>query len=282
MEGEAGYMLKTKNIKPNKLLGQHFLIDDAVLKEIVTSARVGKEDVVLEAGPGLGILTRALAKKAKHVIAVEKDSLLAGALQKQLAEEKIKNVTLLTKDILYFNPKEYGLQKGHYKIVANLPYYLSGRFLKKFLTDQERPKEMILLLQKEVAERIVARPPHMSLLSLSVQIYAKPKIACEVSKNSFYPKPKIDSTLIKISEISDAFFEKNKLDERAFWKLAKAGFSQKRKTLTNNLSGQLNIPKPKLEEILKRININPKGRAETLFPEEWIKLLHRITKTSFS
>lgn len=276
-ERETKHAFK-KNIKPNKLLGQHFLIDDAVLKRIVDSANIEKENAVLEVGPGLGILTRALAKKTKKIIAVEKDPRLAKTLQERLAEEKIKNVLLITKDILHFNPKEHGLQKGQYKIVANLPYYLSARFLKKFLTDPESPEAMTLLIQKEVAERIVARPPRMSLLALSVQIYAKPEIICEVSKNSFYPKPKVDSALITLSEISQKFFKENKLEEKIFWKLAKAGFSQKRKTLANNLSGALNIPKGGLEQILTQAKINPRARAESLSLTQWATIATILKK----
>ena len=272
MKEEIKRILKKQGVLPNKLMGQHFLIDNEVLQKIIASAHIGKQDVVLEVGPGTGILTKELAKKAKEVIAVEKDPLLAETLQKQLAEEKIKNVVLLIKDVLHFNPKEHGLQKGKYKIVANLPYYLSARFLKKFLTDPESPEEMILLLQKEVAERIIARPPNTTLLSLSVQIYAKPEIICEVSKNSFHPKPKIDSALIKISGISQKFFKENKLEEKTFWKLAKAGFSQKRKTLVNNLSGAFNMQKTGLEEIFKETHINPMARAESLSLKQWVML----------
>lgn len=257
------------NIAPNKLMGQHFLIDDEALQKIVTSANLTSHDVVLEVGPGLGILTRALAKKAKRVIAVEKDLLLAETLQKQLVEEKIKNVSLLAQDILRFDPKECGLKKKQYDIVANIPYYLSGKFLRKFLTEKECPKTMILLLQKEVAERITARPPKMSLLSLSVQVYAKPEIVSVISKNSFYPKPKVDSALIKLSSVSNNFFAKNKINEPWFWKIAKAGFSQKRKTLLNNLSGAFAIQKTELEQILKRAKIRPGARAESLSLKQW-------------
>ncbi|MBU6415385.1 ribosomal RNA small subunit methyltransferase A [Patescibacteria group bacterium] len=271
-EKEIKKMLRKNNLAPNKLMGQHFLIDEEVLRQIVASARMTKQDVILEAGPGLGVLTRALAKKAKQVIAVEKDPVLTAVLQKQLAEEKINNVALIAKDILHFNPKEYGLRGGQYKIIANLPYYLSGKFLRKFLTESEKPKTMILLLQKEVAERIVAGPPGMSLLSLSVQLYAKPKIISEISKNSFYPKPKIESALIKISGISNDFFKKNKIEEQVFWNIAKAGFSQKRKTLLNNLSGALAMPKTELEQVLKSAEINPGARAESLSLKQWTKL----------
>lgn len=272
MKNDVLKILKNFNITPNKLLGQHFLIGEEILRQIIVSARVTKQDVILEAGPGLGILTKALAKKAKKIIAVEKDLTLAAVLQKQLAEEKIANVTLLTEDILRFNPRKHSLQKEQYNIVANLPYYLSARFLKKFLTEPEHPKTMTLLLQKEVAERIVARPPAMSLLSLSVQIYAKPKIVLDVSKNSFYPKPKVDSALIKISNISQNFFKENKLEEQMFWQIAKAGFLQKRKILANNLSQTLNIKKMDIEQILKNARINPMARAESLSLKQWATL----------
>lgn len=272
MKSNVGKTFEKLNTAPNKLMGQHFLIDEDVLRQIIASARVTKQDIVLEVGPGLGVLTRALAKKTKQVIAVEKDLLLADTLQKQLAEEKITNVTILTQDILRFNPKECGLQKRQYKIVANLPYYLSGKFLRKFLTEEAHPQTMILLLQKEVAERMVARPPHMSLLSLSAQTYTKPKIISIISKNSFYPKPKVDSALVKISEISNGFFKENGLEEQMFWKIAKAGFSQKRKTLLNNLSKAFNIQKSNIKQILKNTRIHPMARAESLSLKQWATL----------
>jgi len=197
-------ILKKYDLKPNKLLGQNFLIDRTVLEKIIGAADLSKKDTVLEVGPGLGILTEELAKHAGGVIAVEKDKGLASFLQKRFG--RVKNIDILQGDAMKFNSPQPPLKlRGgegelyHYKLVANIPYYLTSHLIRKFLEAENPPAQIVLMVQKEVAQRICAKPPEMSLLAVSVQFYAEPKIISFVSKKSFWPRPKVDSAIIKIT-----------------------------------------------------------------------------------
>lgn len=218
------------DVAPNKLMGQHFLVSQSVLQKIIDAADLHADDIVVEAGPGRGILTEALALRVKKVIAVEKDRVLAAALEKRLAENGVANVEIVSGDILKYAPP------AKYKIVANLPYYLTSRFFKIFLEEQkQKPAAIIVMIQKEVAERIVAKSPQMNLLALGVQAYGTPRIIAKVPAGAFSPPPKVESAILKITDISAKFFKKNGVAPEDFFALAKQAFGQKRKTLKHTL-----------------------------------------------
>lgn len=252
------------DIRPTRRLGQNFLISDKVLNRIVEKADLNSSDVVLEVGPGLGVLTQKLISEAKKVIAVEMDRKLVKILEDRFGE--VNNLEIINQDILKFNPDEFGLK--NYKIVANLPYQISSKFLTRFLEIENRPSEMILMLQKEVAEKICAEPGNMSLLSVAVQFYAQPEILFQVSKTKFFPAPKVDSTVIKlkIKELNP------KIDSKEFFKLVRAGFLNKRQKLKNNLKNLY----PEIEKVLKNLKFNPNIRAQELNLIDWEKLYFKI------
>ena len=248
-------------IKPIKHLGQNFLIDKTVISKLIKGAKLLKTDTVLEIGPGMGVLTQEIAKIAKRVIAVEKDPRMCKLLKERLRD--FKNIEIINQDILKFQPKI-----ENYKIISNLPFYITAPTIRKFLEAKNPPQEMILIIQKEVAQRICAQPSKMSILAVSVQFYSNPKILSYVSKKSFYPQPKVDSAIIKI-----ILEKKYKINIDKFFKVVKAGFSQPRKQLANNLSKQLKINKKELSSLLLNKGIKPTQRAETLFVNNWIDLL---------
>ena len=257
------------NIKPTHSKGQNFLINESIYNKIIESADLKKDDIVLEVGPGLGFLTEKLSKKVKKVIAVELDDKLVEALHCNAS-----TVLVINKNILDINPKELGLENNNFKIVANLPYNITSFFLRKFLSSEIKPSLMVLMLQKEVVERICAKPPKMSLLAVSVQYYANPKKIQNVSANYFWPKPKIDSAIIELKVKSKKLKVKSSEDD--FFKLVKAGFSSKRKMLKNNLSNYYNINQKEIENKLKKNNFNPKIRAQELSVDDWKKIFGEL------
>ena len=282
--------LKEKNIKVLKSLGQNFLVDENVLNKIIQAAKLNKNDMVIEVGPGLGVLTKELSEKCKQVIAIEKDKKLAELLEKEFSDfphpnllpqgegVTFANIKIINNDILKINLenliKKYNPDEK-YKLVSNIPYYITSPVIKLFLENKIQPQVIILLVQKEVAERICARPGKLSTLALSVQIYGKPEIIGYVDKSSFYPEPKVDSAILKIGgikkEFSDDYYGK-------IFKIIKIGFSSKRKKLVNNLSAGLYISKNKASEILQKAKINLNARAQELELEDWERLLFVISK----
>lgn len=251
------------SFKPKKYLGQNFLKDREVLKDIIKVAEIQSDDIILEIGPGLGVLTEELIKKAKKVIAIEKDERLVKILKEKFKD--FKNIEIVPGDILKSNIQNL-ISNTQYKVVANLPYYITSPVIRKFLEIENPPKLMVLMVQKEVAQRICAKPPRMSLLAVACQLYSKPKIVKIVKKESFLPKPKVDSAIIKLTtnnlQLTTEFREK-------FFKIVKAGFSSPRKQLKNNLK---EIFGNKTEKILEKVGINPTRRAETLSVEDWLKI----------
>lgn len=246
--------------KPKKSLGQNFLKSDKIAQEIVEAGEVGAEDVVLEVGPGRGILTAELLKKAKKVIAVEKDEQLVEFLKEKFKEEiKNRKLEIVSKDILKFNPSDCQLSAGGYKIIANIPYYITSYFLRTFLEGDNQPSVMVLMIQKEVAERIVAKDKKESLLSISVKAFGEPKIIRKVPAGFFSPAPKVDSAVLKIGNISKNFFKD--IGEQNFFETVKKGFSQKRKMLTNNLKAD--------KSVFTTCGIDEKARAEDVFLDQW-------------
>lgn len=256
-----------------KSLGQHFLTSRGALAAIIDSADLNAKDVVLEIGPGKGILTTELLKHAKQVIAIEKDRELFTWLGIQFADEiRNKKLILLNEDILEFEPK------GDYKIVANIPYNITGAIIEKFLSAKNQPSSMTLLVQKEVAERIVAKNPSQSragtkesILSLSVKVYGEPKYIQTVKAGSFNPPPKVDSAILQISHISRAKFKEIKVDEEKFFKIVKTGFAHKRKTISNNLK-MFKVSLRTLEEC----GVKPTDRAEDITLKQWLCLAKNI------
>lgn len=261
-------LLKKYQIRPQKRFGQNFLIDKGVIKKIIEAANLKPKDIVLEIGPGIGNLTIELAKKVKKVIAIEKDPKMSEILKETLKD--FQNVEIINADILKWD-LESELPGARYKVVANLPYYIVSPVIRKFLeTIKTRPQYMILMVQKEVGQRICAKPPDMNLLAVSVQFYAKPEIVNYVSKKSFWPQPKVDSAIIKITPKKPAT-RPGLVD--LFFKIVKAGFSQPRKQLINNLSRSLKIERQEVKDWLLKNEIQPTQRAETLTIKDWLKLV---------
>ncbi|OGF18929.1 ribosomal RNA small subunit methyltransferase A [Candidatus Falkowbacteria bacterium RIFCSPLOWO2_02_FULL_45_15] len=268
------------NIKPARSRGQNFLIGQDVYEKITAAAELKSDDIVLEVGAGLGFLTEMLARKAEKVTAVEIDSKLAEALQNRLEELTIKNVTVVNENILKYQNSNRPLPNpplskgregwGGYKIVANLPYNITSRFLREFLAEAEnKPSAMVLMLQREVAERICARPGQMSLLAVSTQFYSEPKIIAYVSADAFWPKPKVASAIVslKVNKVI-----KSIKSEEKFFRLVKIGFSAKRKQLQGNLTKGLKIKKEDVNKILADCGLKETARAQELSLADWQKL----------
>lgn len=253
-------------IKPARSKGQNFLINEKIYDDLVKAADLNLEDTVLEIGPGLGFLTAKLAKKVKKVIAVELDDKLAAYLQTGIDAQGLDNVEIINGDILRVNLDSR--LSENYKIVANIPYNISSLFLRLFLSAQHKPELLVLMLQKEVAERIVATPPDMSILAVSVQYYGVPEIIRLVKAGNFWPEPKVDSAVISIKVRA----EETGLDDKKFFQIVRIGFSAKRKMLKNNLAAGLKSDQKKMENILVEQGLNPKIRAEDLSLADWQKL----------
>jgi len=260
----AAALLKRYALRAHKGLGQNFLQDPFALEKIVSAAEIEPTDTVLEIGPGLGSLTRYLALAAREVVAVELDEKLLPPLKAVLSP--YQNIRLIHGDILKLAPKELNVE-NKYLVVANIPYYITSAVIRHLLEQEPRPRRIVLTVQKEVAQRICAEPGDMSLLALSVQIYGKPRIAAHIPADAFFPAPKVDSAVLVVDIYPSPLIEGSLLD--TFFKLIKAGFSQKRKTLRNSLSAGLHISSANAAELLTRTNIDPQRRAETLSIEEW-------------
>jgi 16S rRNA (adenine1518-N6/adenine1519-N6)-dimethyltransferase len=265
-------LLKEFDIRPSKGLGQNFLRDGQALEAIVQAADISPQDTVLEIGPGLGNLTRYLALSARSVTAVELDRKLIPALESIL--NPYKNVHLVQGDILKIDPSTL-MEEDGYLVVANIPYYITSAVIRHLLEAGQRPKRLVLTVQKEVAERICALEGKMNLLALSVQVYGSPAIAEVIPAAAFYPAPKVDSAVLCVEIHPQPLIPVPRLE--VFFQLVKAGFSQKRKTLRNALSGGLRISTDEAEELLTSAGIEPKRRAETVRLEEWGELTRRYT-----
>ena len=285
--------------KPKKSLGQNFLVDRHIIEKMVAAAEIQPTDVILEVGPGIGALTQELVRAAKRVIAVEKDKEMVEILERTLVD--CGNLEILNQDIrgpdtIYplwgdLGPSRTSPKRGpqgdrgniRYKVVANLPYFITGPVLRKFLEQvQIKPERIVLMVQKEVAQRICARPPKMNLLAVSVQLFAEPKIVSYVKRTSFWPQPEVDSAIIKITPytLRTPMVRDRELLEYTttprlrdqFFRIVKAGFKQPRKQLANNLSKGLGLPREKVEQRLLSNHIQPSQRAQTLSVGNWINL----------
>ncbi len=262
------------SLKAKKSLGQNFLRDQEILNDIVASAAVGGGDLVLEVGPGEGDLTRVLLDAGATVYGVEKDSRAIPYLEKKFAEEiKAGKYILQEGDALEMEPEDFFQKDQSYKIVANIPYYITGLLIRNFLEVDHKPESITLVVQKEVAERI-ATDKKESILSLSVKAYGEPEYVRTIEAKYFDPAPKVDSAILHIGNISNEFFNTSTIDSDSFFNLIKLGFAQKRKTLVKNLSQE--YPKELLREILVSLDINEKVRAEELSPPLWVKLVQEL------
>jgi len=260
-------LLRQYDLRPSKGLGQNFLQDNHALKKIISAANLRSSDYVLEIGPGLGSLTRYLSLSARSVTAVELDRKLFPALQVILAP--YNNVHLIQGDILRLDPADF-MDSQEYVVVANIPYYITSAVIRHLLESHQNPKRLVLTIQEEVAKRICANPGEMNLLALSVQVYGKPAIMGQIPAEAFYPSPKVDSAILSIEIYAQPAIPIPHLGR--FFALIKAGFSQKRKTLRNSLSGGLRITPEEAEKLLSSAVIDPRRRAETLSLVEWEKL----------
>ncbi len=251
--------------KAKKALGQNFLKSVLALQQIIKAGEITKNDTILEIGPGKGVLTEKLLENAGKVIAIEKDNDLFEFLQVKFNKEIVKNRLILVKDdILEFNTPKSS-KPFEYKVIANIPYNITGAILKKFLTETVQPSLMVLLVQREVAQRVVARDKKESILSISVKAYGKPSIIAKVPARYFSPAPKVDSAIIKISDISRKFFTENDINEEIFWEIVKKGFAHKRKKLSGNLKSILKVTKNTINDLGEK-------RAENLSLSDWASL----------
>lgn len=274
---ETKKQLRRLGLHAKKGLGQHFLADGRVLRSILAAAELAPSDNVVEVGPGLGILTRELAKGGGRVIAVEVDPTLASALKDILAP--LANITIVNADVLEIDPQALMEKAGagpgaSYKVVANLPYYIASAVVRRFLETPLKPQLMVVMVQKEVAQAIVARPGEMSLLSVGVQLYGKPAIVRYVQARSFYPPPKVDSAILRIEPYHHPAVEVK--DAARFFEVVRGGFSAPRKQLHNSLAQGLKIPLAEATAALQRAGIEPKRRAQTLSLEEWAWLYRAL------
>lgn len=254
-------------LRPLKQLGQNFLVDPHVLERILDAAEVGLNDAVLEIGAGLGILTQALAARARRVVAVEVDHRLVDVLRERLGT--CSNAEIIEGDILTLEITSL-LQEAAYKAVANIPYYITSAVLRHLLEARVRPTLCVLMVQREVAQRIVAQPDEMSLLAVSVQFYGRPSVVARVPAHAFYPAPKVDSAIVRIDSHPTLALPEQVVS--AFFDVVRAGFGQRRKQLHNALAHGLHLPAERVEQCLLRAGIAGERRAETLAVGEWVQL----------
>jgi len=263
--------LEHYGIAPKKSLGQNFLHDPHILDKIVALAALTPDSTVLEVGPGTGNLTRLLAQQAGRLIAVELDDRLIPLLRAEFAP--LRHVEVIHGDILRVDLSDR-LRDTPYILVANLPYYITSAILRHVFEALPRPERLVLTVQREVAERITARPGDMSLLAVSVQFYGQPQIAMHLNPAVFWPRPDVESAVVKIDVYSTPPVEVR--DERQFFRVVRAGFGQKRKQLRNSLSAGLGMAKDQADMVLNQAGVDPQRRAETLSLEEWASLTRAV------
>lgn len=265
-------LLRHYGLRPQKKLGQNFLIDDAALRKVVEAARIKPDQAVLEIGPGLGSLTCLLAENAARVVCVELDQQLIRPLEEILGP--YPNVEIVSGDILRLDPARLMRADESWLVVANIPYYITSALIRHLIETSLPPETLVLTVQLEVAERICAQAGEMSLLALSVQVYGQPTIVGRIPAGAFYPAPQVDSAVIRVVLHSQPVVPDTQLP--LFFRLAKAGFSQKRKTLRNALSGGMRWSTGETEALLSRAGIEPMRRAETLSLGEWKTLVEAV------
>jgi 16S rRNA (adenine1518-N6/adenine1519-N6)-dimethyltransferase len=266
-------LLRRNQLRADKRLGQHFLVDRGILKSIAAAANLTSDDIVIEVGPGTGLLTRELSQLAGHVIAVELDTRMVALLGEELADSK--NVTVVHGDILQLPPTallhDYGPRDTQcYKVVANLPYYITSPVLRHFLLSPITPSTMVVMVQEEVGRSIAARPGDMSLLSVMIQAFAQPSVVRKVSARSFHPPPKVDSIVLKLDVTPQPAVPRESAAE--FTEFVAAGFRAPRKQIRNSLCLGLQSTREHVEPLLAAAHIDPMRRPETLTIVEWALL----------
>jgi len=259
-------VLSKHHLWSNKRLGQNFLVDKSALKTIIKTAELNSKDYVLEVGPGIGTLTQKLCENARWVLGIEVDPNMIKILKETCS--KYRNLKIIQRNILAIDLTKVLSQVPSYKVVANLPYYITQPVLRNFLETQDfKPETMILMVQREVAEKICTKKNDMSLLSVSINFYADPELIEIVKKDSFFPVPKVNSAIIRLKNIGIKYPEIKNID--LFFQIVKAGFSQKRKKLHNSIASGLRIENIEIKNILKKAKIDSNRRAETLSLNEW-------------
>jgi 16S rRNA (adenine1518-N6/adenine1519-N6)-dimethyltransferase len=270
---ELHNFLYAHHIRPNKAFGQNFLVDHDVLLHIVEAAEIHADDQVLELGAGTGVLTRELAKRAKRVVAVELEREILSLLTK--TTRNYTNVEIMERNLLYVDPREI-FGSDPYKLVANLPYYITALTFRHFLESANPPRLFVVMVQYEVAQRIVAAPGDLSLLGVSVQFYGEPKIIAHVPARAFYPAPRVDSAILRIDLKDQVPLTPGERD--SFFRLVQAGFSERRKQIHNSLAHGLHRKNVDVQPWLLAANIDPSRRAETLSIEDWLRLWQKMEK----
>ncbi len=282
MVNDIKSFLKQYSFYPNDLLGQNFLLNEMTLEKIAEAAELKPDQEVMEIGSGIGNLTKLLSERAGFVLAVEKDEryfpilkdVLGDALQSHTKTPKSKsNVQLVFADVMTFNFQE--LLKPGYKVVANIPYYITGKIVEMLMTAKNRPSKIVLLMQKEVAERIVAPAGELSILAISVQLFAEPKIIDMVPKEDFYPAPKVDSAILVLDMLDKPRYN---IDQKKFFGIVKAAFSGKRKQIHNTLKNNLKLDDSTVEKVLAEAGIDPKARPQELTLAQWDSLYTSLEK----
>ena len=258
-------------MKPKKSLGQNFLTSIPARIAIVKAGELTSSHNVLEIGGGMGFLTEELLKTGAHIITLEKDKELIPILNEKFSN--YKNFDLVEGDALLFDISKHKLKNKNYKLIANIPYYITGAIIEKYLSSKHQPTQMVILIQKEVAERIVSTDKKESILSLAVKAYGDPKIIYRVKRGSFNPIPNVDSAVLSISNISRKNFV-DKKHEEVFFKLIKAGFAHKRKLLISNIREV--FPEKDFYDLFKSLNISEKVRAEDLKLDKWLQMALKI------
>jgi len=267
-------LLRQSGLKARKSLGQHFLVDEKILSTIIDAAELSPTDTVVEVGPGLGILTGELARRAGNIIAVELDNGLASFLQRRFSSQS--NLHVINADILKVKLSQILGGKINYKVVANLPYYITSPVLRYFVEASPKPSLMVMMVQKEVGEAIVAGPGNMSLLSVSLQVYSRIKVVAPVPARSFYPEPKVDSVILRFDTLPRPAVQV--ADMNGFFEVVRNGFSSPRKQLHNSLGHGMGIKPGEVVSFLKEADLDPQRRAETLSLDEWTRL-YRVLAT---
>lgn len=271
-------IMREFGIRPSKRLGQHFLIDESPLYSMLEAAELKEDDGVLEIGPGLGVLTLKLASRAGKVVAVEKDPALLPALEKLAARHK--NICLINEDVLKLNLEQIAKEyfDGKFKVVANLPYYITSPIIMKIVENRHFIEMAVIMVQKEVAERLSASPGtrDFGILSVAVQLYAEVDLVCRVSKSAFLPPPKVESAVVRLKLRENPAVDVE--DEKVFFRVVEAAFGERRKTVKNSLTSRLSLPSDGIREALKKAGIDENRRAETLRIEEFAALSREIAK----
>lgn len=264
---ELRNLLYAHNMRPNKAFGQNFLVDRAVLMKIIEAADIEADEEILEVGAGTGVLTRELARRARRVVAVEMERDMLTLLARTTGD--FKNVEVIARDLLFLDPVEV-FGQAPYKLIANLPYYITAPTFRHFLESANPPRVLVVMVQQEVAQRIVAGPGDLSVLGVSIQFFGQPRIVARVPAGAFYPAPKVDSAILRVDVLSKAPLSPT--EREGFFRVVQAGFSERRKQLHNSLTHGLHYKNEVIRGWLAAASIDASRRAETLSIEEWLRL----------